>query len=120
MLSVTGNACRSTGHCGYPLRCELAERAVLAARPHIRPLLAARQRCPAYRVAVVDRRHAWVFSIAGDGIETVLAPTRRVASRGFGGWYGPDSYHVQQRIIELTRQHYRDAAALLEQLMRQA
>ena len=49
-----------------PLPCQLQERAVLAARPHVRPLLLAIQRCPAYRVAVVDRRHAWLFSIAGE------------------------------------------------------
>ena len=48
-----------------PLPCQLQERAVLATRPHVRPLLLAIQHCPAYRVAVVDRRHAWLFSIAG-------------------------------------------------------
>lgn len=102
-----------------PLRCEVPERAVLAARPHIRPLLAALQRCPAHRVAVVDRRHAWVFSITGDEIETVTTPTAAgVPSPGFGGWYGLDSYRVQQRVIQLSRRHYRDTAALLEQVMR--
>ncbi|MGO8895693.1 MAG: hypothetical protein ACLP8X_24630 [Streptosporangiaceae bacterium] len=102
-----------------PLRCQVPERAVLAARPHIRPLLAALQRCPAYRVAVVDRRHAWVFTITGDEIETVTTPTAAgVPSPGFGGWYGLDTYHVQQRMIQLSRQHYRDTAALLEQVMR--
>jgi hypothetical protein len=37
-----------------PLPRGLPERAVLGTRPHIRPLLLALQRCPAYRVAVVD------------------------------------------------------------------
>ncbi len=102
-----------------PLRCEVAERAVLAARPHIRPLLAALQRCPAYRVAVVDRRHAWVFTVTGDEIETVtMPPAAGVPSQGFGGWYGLDTYRVQQRIIQLSRRHYRDTAAVLEQVMR--
>lgn len=102
-----------------PLRCEVAERAVLAARPHIRLLLAALQRCPAYRVAVVDRRHAWVFAITGDEIETITTPTAAaVPSPGFGGWYGLDTYRVQQRVIQLSRRHYRDTAALLEQVMR--
>lgn len=103
-----------------PLRCEVADRAVLAARPHIRPLLAALHRCPAYRVAVVDRRHAWVFAVTGDEIETVTTPAAvGVPSPGFGGWYGLDTYRVQQRIIQLSRRHYRDTAALLEQVMRQ-
>src|ERR1039457_5802512 len=55
----------------FPLPCRLPERAVLATRPHVRPLLVALQRCPSYRVAVVDRRHAWVFSVAGDRVSMV-------------------------------------------------
>jgi hypothetical protein len=102
-----------------PLGCEVPERAVLAARPHIRPLLAALQQRPAYRVAVVDRRHAWVFSIAGDEIKTVATPAAAgVPSPGFGGWYGLETYRVQQRIIQLARHHYHDTAAILEQVIR--
>lgn len=48
-----------------PLSCALPERALLAARPHVRPLLAAIQRCPDYLVAITDRRHAWVLSVSG-------------------------------------------------------
>ena len=70
---------------------------MLAARPHIRPLLADLQRRPAYRVA---------------------SDAATVASPGFGGWYGLDSYHVQHRITELGRCHYRQVAALLEHLVR--
>jgi hypothetical protein len=103
------------------LRCEVPERAVLAARPHIRPLLAAFQWCPDYRVAVVDSRHAWVFSVAGDEVETIATPpAAEVASRGFGGWYGLDSYRVQQRVIQLARHHYRDTVILLERVTRHA
>ena len=118
--SVAIFACADLGLLeALPLRCEVPERAVLAARPHIRPLLAALQRCPAYRVAVMDRRHAWVFAITGDEIETVTTSTAAgVPSPGFGGWYGLDTYRVQQRMIELSRHHYRDTAALLEQTIR--
>jgi peptide chain release factor subunit 1 len=102
-----------------PLSGEVADRAVLAARPHIRPLLADLQRRPAYRVAVVDRRHAWVLTFADGEIQAVAAPdAATVASPGFGGWYGLDAYHVQHRISELARHHYRQVAALLEHLMR--
>lgn len=102
-----------------PLRCEVPERAVLAARPHIRLLLTALQQCPAYRVAVVDRRHAWVFSIAGDEIKTVATPTAAgVPSPSFGGWYGLETYRIQQRIIQLARHHYHDTAAILEHVIR--
>jgi len=102
-----------------PLSGEVPERAVLAARPHIRLLLADLQRRPAYRVAVVDRRHAWVLAVTDGEIQTVAASdAATVASPSFGGWYGLDTYHVQHRITELARHHYRQVAALLEHLMR--
>ena len=70
----------------FPLPCTLPERAVLAARPHVRPLLAALQRCPAYLVAVVDRRHAWIFSVAGEQVSVAAGPVASgVRSPAFGG-----------------------------------
>jgi hypothetical protein len=103
----------------FPLPCCLPERAMLGTRPYIRPLLVALQRCPAYRVAVVDRQHAWLFEVTDDGIQTTSAPVAAgVRGSGFGGWYGLETYHVQQRVIELSRRHYRDTAALIEQDMR--
>ncbi len=102
-----------------PLSGEAPERAVLAARPHIRPVLADLQRRPAYRVAVVDRRYAWVLAVTDGEIQTGAASAAAtVASPGFGGWYGLDTYHVQHRITELARHHYRQVAVLLEHLMR--
>jgi Bacterial archaeo-eukaryotic release factor family 10 len=102
-----------------PLPCQLQERAVLAARPHVRPLLLAIQRCPAYRVAVVNRRHAWLFSIAGTEISTAaLPPAGEMRSHGFSGWYGLQAHRVNQRIIQLGRRHYRDTATLLERAAR--
>src|ERR1017187_5329231 len=80
------------------LTCRLPERAVLATRPHVRPLLAALQRCPAYRVAVVDRRHAWIFSVAGDRVSVVAQPVAgRGGSPAFGGWCGPEDPRAHQR-----------------------
>jgi peptide chain release factor subunit 1 len=103
----------------FPLLCRLPERAVLAARPHVRPLLVALQRCPAYRVAVVDRRHAWIFSVAGDRVSVVAQPAAAgVRSPAFGGWYGLESHRVHERIIELARHHYQDTAAVLGQATR--
>ena len=99
-----------------PLPCQLQERAVLAARPHVRPLLLAIQRCPAYRVAVVDRRHAWLFSIADGQISTAaLPPAEGMRSHGFSGWYGLEAHRVNERIIQLARHHYRDTVALIVQ-----
>ena len=102
-----------------PLPCRLQERAVLATRPHVRPVLLAIQRCPAYRVAVVDRRHTWVFSIADGQISTAALPLAEgMRSHGFSGWYGLQAHRVNERIIQLARHHYRDTVALLEQASR--
>jgi hypothetical protein len=103
----------------FPLPCRLPDRAVLAVRPHVRPLLVAVQRCPAYEVAVVNRRHAWIFQVVGARIDTLaesVAPA--VRSRGFGGWYGLESYRVSARITQLARHHYHDTVAMLGQASR--
>ena len=71
-------ACAGSGLLeAIPLPCLLPERAVLGVRPHIRPLLLARQRCPAYQVAVVDRQRLWLFSVDGDDVEGTWIPSAR-------------------------------------------
>jgi peptide chain release factor subunit 1 len=103
----------------FPLPCTIPERAVRTARPHVRPLLVALQRCPPYRVAVIDRRHAWIFSMAAERVSVAAGPeTGGIRSPHFGGWYGLEAHKVHERIIQLTRHHYRDTAAILEQAMR--
>jgi len=98
-----------------PLPCVLPGRAVLATRPHVRPLLAAIQRCPDYLVAIINRQHAWVLAVSGNRVETVARQSGEgPRSPGFGGWYGLETHRIQQRIIQLGRHHYRDAAAILE------
>ena len=93
---------------------QLPARGVIAARPHIRPLLAARQRHPGYLVAVIDRQHAWLFSVTGNEVETIARPQApAVRSHDFGGWYGLEARRVQQRIIQLARRHYQEVAAIL-------
>ncbi|MHB1594446.1 MAG: baeRF10 domain-containing protein [Streptosporangiaceae bacterium] len=109
-------ACGASGLAeAVPLPGLLPERAVVAARPYLRPLLAAIQRHPAYRVAIIDARHAWILAISDDRIETVAQRTDAgVPSTGFAGWYGLESHRIQQRIIQLSRQHFRDIMALLQ------
>jgi len=100
------------------LPCQVPERAVVWTRPHVRPLLVAMQRCPAYHVAVVDRRNAWMFKVTGERIDTIAqAAAESVRSSGFGGWYGLEAHRIHERVIELARRHYRETAALLEQAM---
>ena len=94
------------------------ERVVLATRPHVRPLLAALQRNPVHWIVIIDQRHAWLLLVTEDGIESLArvpcdtAPDS-TASPCRGGWYGPASYHAGQRVTELSRHPYRDAAAVL-------
>ncbi len=102
-----------------PLPSGLGEQAVFGPGPHVRPLLVALQRQPAYRVAVVDRRHAWLFAVAGDRIDTVTRPAAAsVRSPRYGGWYGLESYRVDERIAELTHRHFHDTAGILAQAIR--
>jgi len=102
-----------------PLPGGITERAVLAVRPHVRPLLASLQRHPDHRIVIIDHRHAWLLAVVEDRVETVaVAPAATVPSSGFGGWYGLESYHAERRITELARHHYRDAAQILERAAR--
>ncbi|MGE5292972.1 MAG: hypothetical protein ACM3ML_38480 [Micromonosporaceae bacterium] len=95
------------------------QRAVLARRPHVRPLLAALQRTPTYYAAVIDRRNGWVFKVSDERIEAIAQPVGEgVRSPGFSGWYGLEAYRINERVIQLARHHYRDTAAILERAMR--
>ncbi len=99
-----------------PLPCRAPNRAVLGTRPHIRPLLAALQRCPAYRAAVADAQHVWLLAIAGDEIETVPAwPVR-----GSGDWPDLPADWVREPVNWLTALSYHDAASVLNRVTRPA
>lgn len=96
------------------LPCLLPDRAVLAVRPHVRPLLVALQRCPAFQVVVVDRQHAWMFQVTGDRIDAEAQPeSPGVRDHRFGGWYGLESHRINDRVTELAHRHYRDIGAVL-------
>src|SRR5258708_29473978 len=92
----------------------LHEQAVIADRPDLRPMLAVLQRNPAYRVALVDTKHAWILNIAQDQIETVAERIDRgVRSPQFAGWYGLEAYPLHQRIMELSKQPFRGTIRIL-------
>lgn len=97
-----------------PMRSQVRELAVVSAHPYVRPLLAELQRCPSYVVAVVNKRHAWLFAVSGEGIDTLAhLESETVGSRRFGGWHGFQSYRNDQRSRKLARQHYSTAASAL-------
>jgi hypothetical protein len=94
------------------------ERAVIATRPHLRPVLAALERYPDHRIVVVDHRHAWLFTVAGDRIEVVArVPAEAVPIAAFDGWY-VESSHVRQRVTELAPHRYEEAAVVLDRQAR--
>jgi Bacterial archaeo-eukaryotic release factor family 10 len=98
-----------------PLPGPVTEQAVVDDRPHVMPLLAAIQRNPGYRVALVDVQHAWVLAVTADSIETVAERNGpEVRKTGFAGWYGLEAYRLQQRVFELSRQHFKDTVGMLE------
>ncbi|MGO8960672.1 MAG: hypothetical protein ACLQFR_25335 [Streptosporangiaceae bacterium] len=97
----------------------IADRAIMAVRPHLRPLLAAIQRWADHQIAIIDGRDVWLLSVSGDRIDTVARGPEHDRA-GFGGWYGLESGHLQRRITELTRHPYREAAAMLSGIARDA
>jgi hypothetical protein len=99
-----------------PLPGHAGDRAVISARPYTRPLLAALQRNPEYQIAVLDGKHAWILSVHDDEVDMLFERTGSdQPSSAFAGWAGLEAYRMQQRIANLSRQHYRDTAAILEQ-----
>ncbi|HEV2375400.1 MAG TPA: hypothetical protein VGS19_24970 [Streptosporangiaceae bacterium] len=101
-----------------PLRRQTQERAMVSERPYVRPLLAEVQRWPSYLVAVVDRRHGWLFRVSGEGISQaghIESPT--VGSKRFGGWNGFQAYRNDQRARRLALRHYAQIATALMNAM---
>lgn len=114
--------CRDAGLAeAFPLPCAVADRAVLAPRPHVRPLLAALQRCPAYYVAVTSRDGAWVLRVAGTRIDALvqLAAGGPGGSRP-GGWHALGPHRSRGRMTELGCYPQPGTAALLSRSLRAA
>lgn len=104
---------------GFVLPGTFEDRAVFAMRPHVRPLLVARQRFPDYCAVVVDRQYAWTFRMTGERIDRLTLPAASgVPSTRFGGWYGLEAHRLNTRVTQLARHHCRDMAATLGLIMR--
>jgi hypothetical protein len=98
------------------LPCLVADRAVFAARPHVRPLLLALQRCPGYYLAVVDQMETWVFRVTGNRIDRLAVPAGVGAPRA-AGWYGLEAHRIGERVTALACHRCADGAAALGRLM---
>ena len=102
-----------------PLPAGVDEQALFGPRPHVRPLLLTLQRHPSYRVAVINRRYAWLFAVTGDRIGTTAEPTApSLRSPRYGGWYGLESHRINERIATLTHHHFQDTARILAHAIR--
>jgi peptide subunit release factor 1 (eRF1) len=87
---------------------------MIAHRSYLRPLLATRQRNPAYQVAVIDAEHAWILAVTGTETDTLAERTGpAIPSSACAGWHGLDGYRVQQRAMQQRRKHYRDTISTL-------
>lgn len=85
---------------------------MLATRPQVRPLLAALQRFPDYRVVIIDRHFSWIVSVSGSQVETLSRQYDEGVHRsGLGSWYGLDAQRAHQRAVQASRRHYRKVAA---------
>jgi hypothetical protein len=93
----------------------LGERAVFAARPHVRPLLTALQRWPGYHVALVTCQHAWLLTVAGDqiGVPGQLPSRATPRSPGPDSWQWLGSGRASQRIGRFPCFDFPDAAVML-------
>ena len=93
----------------------LGERAVFAARPHVRPLLTALRRWPGYQVALVTRQHAWLFTVAGEqvGVPGQLPSGARLRGPDPDGWQWLGSSRASEPIGRFPCSDLRDAAVML-------
>jgi hypothetical protein len=95
------------------------DRAVFATRPHVRPLLLARQRFPDYCTVIVGRQYAWAFRMTGERIDKLTLPAAPgLRGTTFGGWCGLEARRVNVHMTELARHHCRDTASALGMNMR--
>ena len=101
-----------------PVGWPVPDRAVVGRRPYVRPLLAALHHAAPYVVAVVDRRHAWVFRVDGHDVESVDSLVGSgLRDPSYAGWAGLREYGVRHRAAELARRHYRSTAEHVASLL---
>jgi hypothetical protein len=98
------------------LPCQAPDRAVLAARPHVRPLLLALQRAPGYYLAIADGQSTWVFRVTAGRTDRMTVPAG-ITSPGFGGWYALEEHRAHDRVTQLAAHPGRDMAGVLGRIM---
>ena len=98
------------------LPCLVEDRAVLATRPHVRPLLLALQRSPGYYLAIADGQRAWVFRVTDGRTDRMTVPAG-ITSPGFGGWYSLEEHRAHEPVTQLAAHPCGDMAGVLGRIM---
>lgn len=89
------------------------DQAVVGPYPYLRPWRAAYER-PRTLVAVVDKRHSWIYAIDQGASELIgeLSAEENV-KKNYGGWQGYAERNVRGHADELARRHFQNTAAAL-------
>ena len=109
-------------HCGLydeiAVPSQLPERAIVDATPYLRPLLVALDEAHRYCAVVIDAKNSWLYLFyLGQLEEADKVPGWVPRRRTFGGGGPMDWDHVQHRADEKVKQHFRQTAQELEQLL---
>jgi peptide subunit release factor 1 (eRF1) len=112
-------ACKTAGlYEEVDLPRRVRDRAVVDEVPYLRPLLAVLDEAHRYCAVVVDRERAWLYEFyMGDLEEAKKVRGWALRKREFGGWYGLQESRVRNRAHELARRHFRETAALTEEVV---
>ncbi len=131
VLEVASRATEMHGHAVGVFACRLADlyeevqlpkpvrnRAIVDATPYVRPLLEVLDEAHRYLVVVVARDNAWFYEFSLGKLEAgTRVKGRHQRKRDYGGWNGFDEYHARNRAEELARRHYRETAAVIEEML---
>jgi peptide subunit release factor 1 (eRF1) len=133
VLDVAGRARELQGHGVAVFACNQADlyeeivlprrvrdRAVVDVTPYLRPLLAVLDESRRYCVVVVDREQAWIYEFHMGELEDASRVRGRALRKPdyAGGWQGYKEHTVHDKAQQLARQHYRDTAGRVDEMMR--
>ena len=133
VLALAGRARELQGHGVAVFACQRADlyeeimlprrvrdRAAVDATPHLQPLLAVLAESHRYCVVVVDREQAWVYEFYMGALEDASRVRGRALRKPdyAGGWQGYKEHTVHDKARQLARQHYRDTAGRVDEVLR--
>jgi peptide chain release factor subunit 1 len=95
------------------------DRVMVDGAPWVRPMLTVLDEYHRTCVLVVDKETARTWELYQDEItETGQMLDRALRKPDYAGWYGLQEHHVRNKDGELTKKHFRNVAAVLDDLYR--